>query len=467
MVASFVASSMAFFSALPEVTQAFIVIIALMTILMVGPFYNNRTLAYGPTILTMVGIFGCFLGISLGLMEFRTNDIQGSVPALVDGIKTAFWASVSGVGGALLIKIRLLVFGPPRFATDGAIAEATVDDLAVLLRSLHQSLAGKEDSTLLSQTKLLRQENRDGLTSLKSSLDSYMEKIADSNSKALIDALKEVIKDFNAKINEQFGENFKQLNSAVEKILIWQDAYRQQMAEMIDQQKDTTKNMSEATARYAEMVGHSETFTSAANNLSSLIKTLELQRDQVSTSISTLGGLLKSAGDNLPKIEAHIVEMTRQVETGVRSSNEQITAVVTAMTQNLQTAHSEMKRLLMEAAETASIEISTRNKQLHEQVSSTVATVTQNLQTSHSEMKKLLVEAAEAANKDVNVHMKQLSENTQKQVVALDKALSDELTKSIQTLGEHLTALSRRFVEDYTPLTERLKILVQTAGRIQ
>ena len=82
-------------------------------------------------------------------------------------------------------------------------------------------------------------------------------------------------------------------------------------------------------------------------------------------------------------------------------------------------------------------------------------------------MKKLLVEAAEAANKDVDAHIKQLSENTRNQVVTLDKALSEELTKSIQTLGEHLTALSRRFVEDYTPLTERLKLLVQTAGRVQ
>jgi DNA anti-recombination protein RmuC len=467
MFASFVAAFTAAFSSLPEITQAFIVIIALMTVLMVGPFYNNRTLAYGPTILTMVGIFGCFLGISLGLMEFKTSDIQGSVPSLVDGIKTAFWASVSGVGGALLIKIRLLVFGPPRVATDGTVAEATVDDLAMLLQSLHQSLAGKEDSTLLSQTKLMRQESRDGLHSLKTSLDSYMEKIAESNSKALIEALKEVIKDFNAKINEQFGENFKQLNSAVEKILIWQESYRQQMAEMINQQTVTTKNMSESTARYAEMVGHSETFSFAANNLTSLIKTLDLQRDQISSSIATLGTLLKSAGDNLPKIESHVVEMTKQVEQGVRASNEQISNTVTAMTQNLQTAHSEMKRLLIESAEKANTEVSTRSKQLNEQVSSTVATVTQNLQTSHTEMKRLLVEASEATNKDVNAHIKQLSENTQKQVVALDKALSDELTKSIQTLGEHLTALSRRFVEDYTPLTERLKTLVQTAGRVQ
>jgi ribosomal 50S subunit-associated protein YjgA (DUF615 family) len=82
-------------------------------------------------------------------------------------------------------------------------------------------------------------------------------------------------------------------------------------------------------------------------------------------------------------------------------------------------------------------------------------------------MKKLLIEAADSSNKDVNNHIRQLSENTQKQVVTLDKALTEELSKSIQTLGEHLTALSRKFVDDYTPLTERLRALVQTAAHIQ
>ena len=57
----------------------------------------------------------------------------------------------------------------------------------------------------------------------------------------------------------------------------------------------------------------------------------------------------------------------------------------------------------------------------------------------------------------------QLSAHTKEQVVALDTALSEELTKSIRTLGEHLTALSRRFVEDYMPLTESLRSVVQMA----
>jgi len=405
--------------ALPTITQAFVLTISILAFLMAGPFYNNRTVAYGPTVLTMIGIFGCFLGIALGLMKFNTGDVQGSVPALVEGIKTAFWASVFGVAGALLMKARLLLLGPPALPNNGAVQEATIDDLAMLLSKVHQSLAGKEDSTLLSQFKLFRQESRDGLNVLKISLDQYMEKIADSNSKALIEALKEVIRDFNVKISEQFGENFKQLNAAVEKLVVWQDKYRQQMAEMIGLQEKATSNMSEAVDRYANLIGQAEAFSTVANNLNTLIKTLETQREQIASSLNLLGTLLKAAGDNLPKIENKIVEMTRQIEAGVRGSNDQIIA--------------------------------------------TVKTITQTLQTSLADTKKLIIDATEGVNRDVNAHIKQLSENTNKQVLALDKALTEELNKSITTLGQHLTALSRKFVDDYTPLTEKLRLLVQTA----
>ena len=193
--------------------------------------------------------------------------------------------------------------GTPEIQPGSAVQGATIDDLAQLLQSLQQSLAGKEDSTLLSQVKLLRQETGYGLKAVYSSLESYMERMADNNSKALIEALKEVIRDFNAKINEQFGDNFKQLNSAVERILVWQEAYRQQMAEMIDQQQVTTENMSIAVARYSELVQQAERFSITAANLQALLTALESQREHLHGALTHLGNLLRAAGDGVPRLE--------------------------------------------------------------------------------------------------------------------------------------------------------------------
>jgi len=377
--------------------------------------YNNIDFNYGPIILTMLGIFGCFLGIALGLLEFDTRNIQESVPNLLAGIKTSFWASVFGIGGALTIKTRYLLVGAPRLRPGTAMQGATIDDLAALLKLLQQSLAGKEDSTLLSQVKLLRQEIGDGLSALNSSLENYMERMADNNSKALIEALKEVIRDFNAKINEQFGDNFKQLNYAVERILVWQEAYRQQMAEMIDQQRATTENMSIAAARYSELVQQAERFSIIATELSALLTGLETQREHLHGALTHLGNLLNAAGDGVPRLEEKITELTRQIEASVRNTGERLAA-----------ASGELAR---------------------------------SVQDSHAEMRRILTESAADVHREVNSHVQQLSTQTRDQVVALDKALSEELTKSIRTLGEHLTALSLRFVEDYKPLTEALRSL--------
>ena len=243
--------------------------------------------------------------------------------------------------------------------------------------------------------------------------------MADNNSKALIEALKEVIRDFNAKINEQFGDNFKQLNSAVEKILVWQEAYRRQMAEMIDQQRTTTENMSAATTRYSELVQQAERFSITAAGLQALLTGLENQREHLHEALTHLGNLLRAAGDGVPRLEEKITELTRQIEASVRNTSERLTA-----------ASGELARSVRDA---------------------------------HAEMRKILTQSAADVHREVNSHVQQLSAQTRDQVVALDRALTEELTRSIRTLGEHLTALSRRFVEDYTPLTERLRSLLHLA----
>ena len=53
-----------------------------------------------------------------------------------------------------------------------------------------------------------------------------MQSSAENNTKALVEAIREVIGDFNTKLNEQFGENFKELNNAVGDLVSWQDNYK-------------------------------------------------------------------------------------------------------------------------------------------------------------------------------------------------------------------------------------------------
>ena len=57
-------------------------------------------------------------------------------------------------------------------------------------------------------------------------------------------------------------------------------------------------------------------------------------------------------------------------------------------------------------------------------------------------------------------------ENTKDQIQLIDKGLEKELNDSLNSLGQHLTALSNKFVDDYQPLTEKLSKVVKMSEGI-
>ena len=370
--------------------------------------WSRRGTVLGPTLLTTLGIFFCFAGIAWGLLDFDPNNVKAGVPHLLQGIRTSFWASVAGIGFALTIKARHIIFGDPTTVGGGEDGGATVDDLADQLTRLNKTVSGTDESGLLGQVQLLREDNNRKLDGLTAAFEKYAQKVAESNSKALIQALQEVIKDFNAKINEQFGENFKQLNAAVGKLLTWQLRYEAQLNQLIEQETATRKNMTEASLRYGELVNKAGVFNTVAQSLTSVLAGLETQRLHLESSMGAFASLVDKAATGLPQIEQKIVQMTEQIESGVRLNQEKMSEAVKV------SAH-------------------------------------------------ILTSSLQAAGDHLNDHMRQATEDSRKHIVLLDKALEEELRRSIESLGRQLTALSQKFVQDYTPLTAQLQRMLQSA----
>ncbi len=360
--------------------------------------WSRRSAALGPTLLTTLGIFFCFVGIAWGLLDFDTKDVKSSVPHLLQGIRTSFWASVAGIGFALTIKLRHILFGEAAASPGAAETGASVDDLLVELQRLNKTISGTDDQGLLGQLQAARKESNTRLDRLTAAFETYAEKVAESNSKSLIKALQEVIRDFNAKINEQFGENFKELNAAVGKLVAWQTGHEAQLEALIAQETATRKNMTEASLRYAELVNKSGVFVGVAQSLAKLLAGLETQRGQLETSLGGFARLLERTETGLPEIERRIVSMTEQIEHGVLANQRQLTA------------------------------------------------------------------AFETANVHLNGHLRQATEDSKQHIAVLDKALEEELRRAIESLGRQLTALSQKFVQDYTPLTAQLQRVLQSAS---
>ena len=238
-----------------QITEFFILLIILVAVISVVLAYreiSDAFVKYSPSLLTSLGILGTFTGIVIGLYYFDATNIDESIPKLLDGLKTAFMTSLVGIGSALIVKVILT--HPFKQIKDTDVDEDV--DAADLLKAinsqnehlvgLHKAIAGDETSSLTSQIKLLKSDSNENsnkslleqqravefLSSIenisKSQQESFnvfseklwiqMQDFADMLSKSatetVIQALKEVISDFNRNLTEQFGENFKELNSA-------------------------------------------------------------------------------------------------------------------------------------------------------------------------------------------------------------------------------------------------------------
>jgi len=288
--------------------------------------WSRRATALGPTILTTLGIFFCFAGIAWGLLDFDPNDVRSSVPHLLGGIRTAFWSSVVGIFWALTIKIRVALFGDAKVPASGAQEGSGVDDLARLLVQLNQSIAGG-DSGLLSQVKLLRADSNGRLDRLTESFDRYAENIAETNSKALVRALTEVVRDFNVKLNEQFGDNFRQLNSAVERLVSWQVQYEKQLDALIQQETATRESMREAALRFTDMVNTGSEFAEVARSLQNIVGTVNNQSEQLARALMVLSALITEVSEGLPIIEQRISQLIGRSGQGVWPNQETLGAV--------------------------------------------------------------------------------------------------------------------------------------------
>ncbi|MEH6345448.1 MAG: hypothetical protein V7785_10205 [Bermanella sp.] len=379
--------------------------------------YSARTAEAAPTILTSIGIFGTFLGVAIGLSNFDTLHLQESVPQLLSGLKTAFWSSIAGLLGALSIKFRAVM--NVTHGEENLERTASIDDLNNELIKIHQALSTKEDETLLQEIGMMRVEHQRQSDDLIIAMQHYQEEMVEANTRALIDALAVVMRDFNTKIDEQYGDNFKRLNEGVGQMLEWQQEYKQQLKELADNQQSIGSSMQDASAAFENMVVHAESFNGISESLGSMMKGLNSQRSVLDQHLSGLAKLVSDAGEGLPQLEERMLFLTTGLATSLESYSERMESML-------------------------------------DKTTTSMASTTHNLS-------EQLQEAYTGAFSQLDNKIMKTLTQTDKQISKLDAALELELNKSLKTMGEQLAALSEKFVQDYSPLTERLHDIVNIA----
>ena len=177
---------------------------------------DPRKLAYGAT---STGVLLTFYGIWIGLIGFDVTDTDGSIPVLLEGLKTAFGSSIVGLFTSLFINLGFVSSKEP------------------------------EEKSLENLEKIMSE--------LKISLDDFTLNLTNANIEALSTAIESLITGLEMGINSETQETIAKFKESVEILRSWQEKYVdeiQAVTEAMDQNAIVTKASSDHLTRTNEVL---------------------------------------------------------------------------------------------------------------------------------------------------------------------------------------------------------------------
>ena len=470
---------------LPQtVTNLFLlVLITVLIIAMVASRLGRmgKLVQYTPNLLTSLGILGTFVGIVIGLLNFDTANIDGSIGPLLAGLKTAFITSLAGMAAAILFKILdgtgLISPPTPKEEPESATPEQVLGSMMRQERAmmnLATAISGDGETTLTSQIRLMRSEQADAQARLREEIqgqkktfaefqdrlwlqmETFAEMLSKSATEQVINALKEVIADFNKNLTEQFGDNFKRLDEAVAKLVDWQENYRVQLEQMSEQYSEGVK----AIGHTREMVGQIEADTKkipeAMDSLKSLLETTQHQLAELERHLEAFKDMRDRAVEAVPQIKTQIDSILEDVSTAARESGERISKVTEEMQSSLITGLEEFQNNVSRSNEgltTASDALATRSGEISEQLAVSVKEI--------NEQVRDLVERMDAGSKSISKTLSETNSTLERQTSEVQEKVANSIQQMNERVEKSMDEVTRHHMEASSRASEKLTKEIQ------
>jgi len=418
-------------------------------------------------ILPGVGICGTFFGIVYALWSLDTMDIRGSLPTLLDGMSIAFISSLAGLGISILLRIYLekKAGGSGEEVTLGAVVDILKLNNEHLI-SLTEALTSVEDNPVVTQIQKLRVEMNDNAKELTSEFKNFAETQAENNANSLIEALEQVMRDFNTKISEQFGDNFKKLNEAVGRMLDWQENYYKQIEFITNQLDDNAKLMEKNREIITDV---SEKYTDGmelSSKMESAIENLDMQRKSLETDMERFSQLTIEAEKVFPIIKDNIKGLTETLGDSIDATTENIENIISSQKDDIKELTISLNESINNTTENIKDIVSSQTdgvKELTTSLNESIGKSTQNIENLVASQQTQIEDNINKLNKIYEKNVNELNtlqnssiENTRDHLQLINKGMEKALNQSLVTFGKQLTGLSEKFVDDYAPLTDKL-----------
>ncbi|MGL4653186.1 hypothetical protein [Cetobacterium sp.] len=376
-------------------------------------------------------------------------------------IKEAIRNEKENVGEVSLEKIATLMFEMKEaiVQSNKQVVEAIVDIKEntqktseinrVAIESLVQELTGSKTTSLVGQMKILRESMVEAQENAQERLNSGLEKMgeqlgnlvqtnnaisteiergnnvlieefrifaknmAENNMKAFTEAIQECIRDLNNQLQEQFGENFKHLNYAVEKLLDWQIHYKETIEKTNENQVELYNGMKMARDLVVEINERSSSIVEIANKLGDKIITFDTQQQNLNNSIELLNKISLEAKELIPNVDIYM----ENIKENIVKSTEDISSYIEATATVAQKMTEEVKINMLES--------------------------TNNIEQYIAEVDSKLLEHTELATEKISNHV----------VLATEKSI-EEVNKSSANILDKITLVNHAAISKISKLSD-------------
>lgn len=475
--------------------------------------------------MTSLGILGTFTGIFVGLLDFNIANINQSVPNLLNGLKIAFGTSILGLFGAVVFRItRPFLSNQTTEADDGletlirsvegmregleALKNGQAEKLDYLADTIEREAAkGRQDAaTNNSEIKAtlveISNDHKQVFTNFNEQLNQKLEGIesavgqmAQTFAEGLIEQLENVIREFNERLSEQFGENFARLNEAVGNLLTWQDNYKAQLTEMKEAFEASVQALEDTSEHVQAIAASAQTIPDSMERFNEVYGALTTQVDELEQRLQAFSEMRQQAIDAFPVIQQRITEITD----GMAEASTTHSAAVESFTERLneasaaqQEALTSLRRQIQDIAEEhneAIQDVADSFEGLGEQTSELFSNIREQIQTAIQEQTDAqgamldglqtaintaitgATQSLEEAQADMltglqtafNETISNATQGLENAVQQLDEAMQEEIGRIVTAMAENLSGITQQFVNDYEPLMQSTRQVLQIA----
>ena len=169
-------------------------------------------------------------------------------------------------------------------------------------------------------------------------MDDFTSSLGESTVEQLIKAIETVIKDFNNKIEEQFGENFKQFNKGLEKLLEWQTQYIDEIEKTknaIDISNQLILNHEKTVAKIYEKL---DLIPSTLKPVEEILVTINSERQSTEQTLKTLSDLRSQAQNTIPILESQLKQVSQLLADEINQISKKLVTLDQEMTSELEKA---------------------------------------------------------------------------------------------------------------------------------